>query len=59
MIAFLVVLIVLGAVLYLVDQYVPMAPPFKVAIRVVAVLILIWYLLRLIGWPVGPPLLRP
>jgi hypothetical protein len=52
MIALLFALVVLGAVLYLVENFIPMAPPVKVVIRVVVVLILIWLLLRLIG--VGP-----
>jgi len=56
MIAFLFALIVLGAVLYLVENFVPMAPPVKVVIRVVVVLILIWLLLGLIG--VAPARLR-
>ena len=52
MITLLFALIVLGAVLYMVENFIPMAPPFKVVIRVVVVLILIWLLLRLIG--IGP-----
>jgi predicted ABC-type sugar transport system permease subunit len=40
---------VLGCALYLVENYIPMAPPFLVVIRVVVVLILLWFLLRLIG----------
>jgi len=57
MIAFLFVLIVVGAVLYLVERYVPMAEPFRIVVRVVVVLILCWYLLGLIGWAPGliPP----
>jgi hypothetical protein len=57
MIAFLFVLIIMGAVLYLVEQYVPMAPPFRIVIRVVVILMLAFYLLRLIGWAPGliPP----
>jgi len=58
MIAFLFALIVLGAVLYLVENFVPMSPPFKIVIRVVVVLILIWLLLGLIGVVPPRPLLR-
>ena len=56
MIALLFALVVLGAVLYLVERFVPMSEPFRVVIRVVVVLILIWYLLRLVG--AVPPLPR-
>ena len=49
MIAFLFALIILGAVLYLVEHFIPMAEPFRIVIRVVVVLILIWYLLRMVG----------
>ena len=58
MIAWLFALIVLGAVLYLVENFIPMSPPFKIVVRVVVVLILIWMLLQLIG--LAPPVrLRP
>lgn len=49
MITFLVLVVVLGVVLYLVEQYLPMAPPFKVVARLVVVLILIFALLDLLG----------
>jgi hypothetical protein len=53
MIAWLFALIVLGAVLYLVENFIPMAPPVKIVIRVVVVLLLIWMLLQLIGLAPG------
>lgn len=57
MITFLFLLIILGCVLYLVEHFIPMAEPIRIVIRVVVVLILIWYLLRLLGVvPPGPPL---
>lgn len=49
MITVLVVLVVLGLILYLVETYIPMSPPFKVVIRIVVVLFLILYLLRVFG----------
>ena len=49
MITFLFVLVVLGVALYLVENYVPMAPPFRIVIRVVVIVYLVWYLLSLIG----------
>jgi hypothetical protein len=55
MISFLILLIVLGAVLYIVETYVPMAPPFKVVIRVVVVILLLLFLLRLFGIAVTMP----
>jgi hypothetical protein len=58
MIAFLFALIVLGAVLYLVENFIPLSPPIRVVIRVVVVLILIWLLLGLVGMVPTRPLLR-
>ena len=58
MIAWLFALIVLGAVLYLVENFIPMSPPFKIVVRVVVVLILIWMLLQLIGLAPGRVELR-
>ena len=47
------VLVVLGVALYLIETYVPMAPPIKTVIRVIAVLAVVLYLLSLIGLRVG------
>lgn len=44
-----IVLAVLGVVVYLLEAYVPMAPPFKVAIRAVVVIGILLWLLRLAG----------
>ena len=44
-----IVLVILGVALYLIETYVPMAPGFKVAIRVVVILALVLYLLRAFG----------
>ena len=57
MIAFLFVLVVVGACLWLVERYVPMDYPFRVVIRVVVVLALVWYLLSLVG--LVPTTVRP
>lgn len=48
-ISVLVVLIVLGVVLWLVNTYIPMAPPIKTVINVVVILVLCLWLLSLIG----------
>src|SRR5262245_8159622 len=45
----LVVLVVVGVVLWLVESYVPMSPPIKTVLRVVVVLILCLWLLRIFG----------
>jgi hypothetical protein len=45
----LVVLIVIGLVLYLVNAYIPMAPPIKTVVNVVVVLILCIWLLSAFG----------
>lgn len=49
MIQILIVLIVVGVALYLLNQYVPMAAPFKTIVNVVAVLFLILWLLSAFG----------
>lgn len=49
MISLLLVLIIVGVVLYLVETYIPMSPPIKTVIRVIVVLILCFWLLRLFG----------
>lgn len=45
----IVVLVVLGVALYLIETYVPMAPGFKIVIRVIVILALCLYLLRAFG----------
>ena len=50
-------LVVLGVVVYLVEQYVPMSPPIIVVLRVLVVLIVALWLLRLLGlWGGALPL---
>ena len=49
MIELLVVLVVVGVVLYLIENYVPMSPPIKTVLRVVIVLALCLWLLRVFG----------
>jgi len=56
MITFLFALVILGAVLYLVEHFIPMAEPIRIVIRIVVVLILIWYLLRMIGMAPNVPI---
>jgi hypothetical protein len=42
----LVVIVVLGVCLFLINQYVPMAPPIKTLLTVVVVLLIVLWLLR-------------
>jgi hypothetical protein len=49
LITIVVVLVILGVVLYLIETYVPMAPPFKLVIRVIVILALALYLLQAFG----------
>ena len=49
MIQLVVVLIIVGFLLYLAETYIPMAAPFKLVIRVVVVVILVLYLMRIFG----------
>ena len=55
MITFLFLLIILGCALYLVETYIPMAAPIRIVIRVVVILLLLWYLLNLFGLAPTPP----
>jgi hypothetical protein len=49
MIGVIVVLVVVGVVLWLIQTYVPMAPPIKVVITVVVVLCVCLWLLGIFG----------
>lgn len=49
----IVVLVVVGVVLWAVNQFVPMAPPFKTLINVLVVVFVCLWLLRAVGF-VGP-----
>jgi len=49
MIQLIVVLVIVGLCLYLAETYVPMSPPIKVVLRVVVVLVLILWLLKIFG----------
>jgi len=56
MIGFLFLVIVIGALLYIVDHYLPLDPLFRNVIRVLGILILLWMALRLLG--LVPPIPR-
>ena len=45
----LIFLVIVGVILYLVNTYIPMAPPIKTVINVVAVLCLCLWLLNAFG----------
>lgn len=51
LITLVVVLAVVGCVLYIIETSIPMAPPFKIVIRVIIVLALVLYLLRAFNVP--------
>jgi hypothetical protein len=42
-------LALLGVLLYLIETYIPMSPPFKLIIRIIVVIALIVYLANLFG----------
>jgi hypothetical protein len=48
-VSILVTLVVIGVILYLVNTYVPMAPPIKTIINIVAVLLVCIWLLDVFG----------
>lgn len=49
MITAIIVLVIAGVALYLIESYIPMSDPIKLVIRVVVVLFLVLYLLRIFG----------
>ena len=49
MLHLIITLVIVGLCLYLVEQYVPLSPPIRTALRVVVVLVLCLWLLRLFG----------
>lgn len=49
LVSILIVLIIVGVVLYLVNNYIPMAAPVKTVINVVAILLICLWLLNLFG----------
>jgi hypothetical protein len=53
LISVIVVLVVVGVVLYLIENYIPMSPPIRTVLRVVVVLALVVWLLQTFGI-VGP-----
>lgn len=55
MLELLVVLALIGFGVYMLVTYVPMAPPFKTAIIVIAVLVLVIYVVRLFGLDIPLP----
>lgn len=58
LIGLLVVLIIIGVCLYLVQNYIPLAPPIKIVINVVVVLVLVLWLLQLFVGDIPLPRLR-
>jgi hypothetical protein len=49
----ILVLAVIGLALYLIETYIPMAPPIKLVIRVIIIIALVLWFLQLFG-VVGP-----
>lgn len=49
MISLIVLLVVVGVCLYLIETHIPLSPPVKTVIRVVVVLCLVLYLLKVFG----------
>lgn len=50
----LVYLAIIGLIAYLVEAYVPMAPPFKLIFRIICVVIAVYILLGALGMGVPP-----
>jgi O-antigen ligase len=46
LIGLVLVLVIIGVCLWLIESYIPMSPPIKVALRVVVVIVLVLWLLQ-------------
>jgi len=57
MITVIIVLAIIGVLVYLLEQL-PMAQPFKVAIRVIAILFVVLYLVQMFGLDLHVPRFR-
>jgi len=55
MVELILTLVIIGVILYLLENFVPMVQPIKVAIRVIVVVCLILYLLRIFGLDIPLP----
>lgn len=51
-------LVIIGVLLYLVEQYIPLSPPIRTLIRVVVILVLILWLIRVFVGDIAIPRLR-
>ena len=49
LISLILILAIVGFAVWMVTTYVPMPPPFKTAIYVIVVLVLVLYVLRVLG----------
>jgi len=49
MITLIILIVIIGVVLWLVETYIPMAPPIKIILRVAVVIVLLLYILRAFG----------
>lgn len=49
MLTVLLVLVVIGVCLYLVENFIPMSAPIKTVLRVVVIILLVLWLLRIFG----------
>lgn len=49
LITLIIVIVLLGVGLWLIETYVPMAQPVKILLRVVVILVIVLWLLRLFG----------
>lgn len=58
LISVLVTLVVVGVVLWLINAFIPMAPPIKTVLNVIVVLVLCVWLLQVFGLMSGGPYIR-
>jgi hypothetical protein len=58
LISLLIALVIVGVLLYLVETYLPIAPPIKILIRAVVILVVILWLLQIFVGDLALPRLR-
>jgi len=50
MIELIILIVIVGVVLYLINTYVPMQPPWKTILNIVVILLFLLWLLRAFGY---------
>lgn len=55
MLSLILFIALIGLVVYLIESYIPMPEPFKLAIRIIVIICLVLYVLRIFGVDLAVP----